>query len=80
GATVDRAADVADKAAGRVITCPTHVVWGSAGIPSSGASPLDTWKVFAPHATGEAVDSGHFIPEENPEGTSKALLPFLTRA
>lgn len=77
GATVDLAADEADKAAGKTIAVPTHVVWGDAGIPSAGASPLDAWKVFAPVATGEPVDSGHFIPEENPAGCLAALVPFL---
>ncbi len=51
GATVDLAADEADKAAGRTIGAPVHVVWGDAGIPSAGSSPLDAWKVFAPAAT-----------------------------
>ncbi|QCK86016.1 alpha/beta hydrolase [Phreatobacter aquaticus] len=77
GATVDLAADEVDKAAGKTIGVPVHVVWGSAGIPSEGASPLDAWKLFAPKATGVAVDSGHFIPEENPAGTLAALKPFL---
>jgi haloacetate dehalogenase len=77
GASVDLAADEADKATGKVISVPVHLIWGSAGIPSEGASPLDAWRVFAPKATGEAVDSGHFVPEENPAGTLAALKPFL---
>lgn len=79
GATVDLRADEADKAAARTIDCPVHAVWGSAGIPSAGASPLDAWKLFAPKVSGEAVDAGHFLPEENPQGTLAALLPFLRR-
>lgn len=77
GATVDRAADEADLAAGRRIACPVHVVWGAAGIPSQGSSPLAAWSAFAPHATGASVDAGHFIPEENPAGCLAAVLPFL---
>ena len=77
GATVDLAADEADKAAGKTIHVPVHVIWGSAGIPSEGTSPLDAWRLFAPKATGEAVDSGHFVPEENPAGMLAALKPFL---
>jgi haloacetate dehalogenase len=79
GATVDLAADEADLAARRIIGCPVHAVWGSAGIPSQGPSPLEAWRPFAPEITGEAVDSGHFLPEENPEDTVAALLPFLLR-
>lgn len=77
GATVDLVADQKDIAAGRTIDVPVHAVWGSAGIPSAGASPLEAWKQLAPEATGQAVDSGHFVPEENPAGCLKALLPFL---
>ncbi|MCA0318642.1 MAG: alpha/beta hydrolase [Proteobacteria bacterium] len=77
GATVDLVADEKDIAAGRTIDVPVHAIWGSAGIPSAGASPLDAWKQLAPEATGQAVDSGHFVPEENPAGCLKALLPFL---
>lgn len=80
GATVDLQADEADRAAGRTIGCPVHVVWGGSGIPAQGSNPLADWTVFAPHATGQAVDSGHFIPEENPAGMLAALIPFLTGA
>ena len=79
GATVDPAQDRTDLAAGTRIVCPTHVVWGAAGIPAAGSSPLDTWHAgLAPQATGEAVDAGHFVAEENPQATLAALLPFLT--
>lgn len=78
GATTDLACDREDKAAGRTLACPTHVIWGSAGIPAAGASPLDAWQAtFAPQATGEAVDAGHFVAEENSEATLAALTRFL---
>jgi haloacetate dehalogenase len=79
GATIDPDNDRKDLADGLKIGCPTAVVWGSAGIPAAGSSPLDAWRgTFAPQATGSAVDAGHFLPEENPQGTLEALLPFLT--
>lgn len=81
GATIDVAHDRADLAAGRTIACPTLILWGAAGIPAASGSPLDLWRAtFAPHATGEGVASGHFLPEENPEATLAALLPFLAGA
>lgn len=80
GATIDRAADEADIADGKTIACPVQVVWGSAGIPAEGTSPLDDWRELAPKVTGQPVDSGHFVPEENPEGFLAAVLPFLTAA
>jgi haloacetate dehalogenase len=78
GATIDPQCDRDDIAAGKRIGCPTAVIWGASGIPAAGASPLDIWRqTFAPQATGTAVDSGHFVPEENPAGMLDALMPFL---
>lgn len=78
GATTDLAHDRADLAAGKTIACPVLALWGEAGIPAEGASPLEIWRsTFAPRAEGQAIESGHFLPEENPSATLAALEPFL---
>ena len=77
GATLDRAQDAQSRAAGQTIDCPVHLLWGTAGIPASGSSPLAAWREFAPHATGEAIDSGHFLTDENPAATLAALEKFF---
>lgn len=77
GATVDLANDRADIAAGRKVTCPTQVLWGSRGIVGKHFRPLETWRDLVAAPTGEAIDAGHFLPEENPDATLRALLPFL---
>lgn len=77
GATVDRALDEADRAAGRTIDVPLLALWGASGIPGEGLSPLDIWREWAPKAEGASVRSGHFLPEEAPEETAAALLKFL---
>ena len=77
GATRDAEHDEASRAKGETITCPVLVIWGESGIPASGSSPLDAWKVFAPEAEGHAIESGHFLAEENPEGTLAALEDFF---
>lgn len=78
GATTDLAQDKADREAGKTILCPVLALWGEAGIPAKGASPLEIWRAsFAPQAEGQAVASGHFLPEENPQATLSALKPFL---
>lgn len=77
GATYDLAADTADRASGREIACPTLVLWGDAGIPSETESPLPTWREWCPNCTGAAINSGHFVAEENPEETLAHLLSFL---
>lgn len=61
----------------RKISCPTMVLWGSAGIASDAATPLDTWRKWCNDVQGEAIASGHFIPEENPEQTATALKRFF---
>jgi haloacetate dehalogenase len=80
GATVDVAADEADLSAGRTIDCPTLVLTGDAYLTRGGAkeTALDVWRrTFAPDATGKTVHSGHFVAEEDPEGTLAALRSFL---
>ncbi|MBX9873323.1 MAG: alpha/beta hydrolase [Beijerinckiaceae bacterium] len=80
GATTDVEHDRVDLAAGNRILCPTLILWGEAGIPAKGASPLAIWReTFAPQAEGTAIESGHFLPEENPEATLAALAPFLSQ-
>lgn len=74
GATIDRELDDADLAAGRKIACPTFVLWADAYLASG---PLPVWETWCTDVTGAAVDSGHFLAEENPAGTLAALMPFL---
>ncbi len=81
GATTDLTHDEIDRVAGKTILCPVLALWGEGGIPARGSSPLDIWRdTFAPQAEGMAVDSGHFLAEENPGATLAALVPFLARA
>jgi haloacetate dehalogenase len=80
GAFYDLAADEADRAAGRRIACPTAVFWGERGIPSNTDSPLDIWKGWCDDVTGHAIRGGHFLPEEAPEATLAALIPFFRGA
>jgi len=74
GASIDRQLDDADLAAGRKIACPTFVLWASNYLA---VGPLEVWRAWCTDLSGAAVTSGHFLAEENPEGTLAALLPFL---
>ena len=56
---------------------PLLALWGGAGIASSASSPLDTWRRWATNVSGHAIDSGHFLAEENPQATAEALLKFF---
>ena len=77
GATIDRALDDADRAAGRKIAAPLLALWGAKGIPARGESPLEVWRRWAVHVSGMGLDCGHFLPEEAPEATAKALNDFF---
>jgi haloacetate dehalogenase len=78
GRTTDLKYDEADRAAGKKISCPLLALWGAAGIPSEAeADPLATWREWADDVRGFAIDCGHYLPEENPEATAKALLEFF---
>jgi haloacetate dehalogenase len=77
GRTTDLAIDEADRAAGKKITCPLLAIWGATGIPSETDGPLATWREWANDVRGFAIDSGHYLPEENPEATAAALLEFF---
>jgi haloacetate dehalogenase len=77
GATIDRAADAADIAAGKTLICPVLLVSGDSYLPTREA-PGDVWRrSFAPRAEGEIVPSGHFLAEENAGATLQALTAFL---
>lgn len=77
GAYADYEIDKADFEAGKKITIPMLALWGDAGIASAAATPLDTWRKWATNVTGAPVDSGHFLPEENPQATGKLLRDFF---
>jgi haloacetate dehalogenase len=78
GRTTDLAHDEADRAAGKKISCPVLALWGSTGLPANaGLDPLACWRDWANDLRGFAVDSGHYVPEENPAATARALMEFF---
>ena len=44
---------------------------------NAGLDPLACWRDWAPDLRGFAIDSGHYLPEENPDATAQALLEFF---
>jgi haloacetate dehalogenase len=73
GAGCDLDHDRADRAAGKRIDARTLVLWGSRGNLASYADPLALWRPrIAGTLQGHSIDSGHFIPEENPRAVVDA--------
>ncbi len=60
------------------MSAPTLVLWGGAGGPAQAADMLAVWKPRCEHVEGYPIlDSGHFIPEEQPEALIQAILRFV---
>ena len=72
GATVDWQHDREDRAAGRRIACPTHVVWGRQFLTGDVLGIWGPWCAGA--LDGTALDCGHFVAEEAPDATLGAML------
>jgi haloacetate dehalogenase len=80
GLGVDRAADDADRAAGRRISCPTLVAWSARDdMESLYGDPLTIWRAWASDARAIFIESGHHMAEEAPEQLANELQIFLTQ-
>ena len=78
GLTVDRAADDADRAAGRTLACPALVLWSTRDdMADLYGDVLAVWRPWAPDLQGGGIDSGHHVAEENPEALAERLAAFL---
>ncbi len=81
GPDVDRAADDADWAAGRNITSPPLVVWGTRDdLPDLyDHDVLGIWEPWAADLRGHGIDTGHHMMEEAPQQLANILIDFLAR-
>jgi len=78
GLGVDRAADDADRAAGRRIGCPTLVAWSSRDdLEFLYGDVLAIWRDWADDVRGVVIDSGHHMAEEAPDQLAGALIGFF---
>jgi len=81
-ATIDVEHDRADKEAGKRIGCPMLHLWSQGGpldtFYGKDGGPLGIWRQWAPRAEGQAVQGGHFFPEENPDETAALVKKFLS--
>ena len=77
-AGIDLEHDRAD--AGNKLAMPVLAIWGTRGVVGRMFDCAADWREVAHDVTGVALDSGHFVPEENPQGVIDAITPFLQRA
>ncbi|MEV1157253.1 alpha/beta hydrolase [Micromonospora chokoriensis] len=74
----DRAADDADRAAGRTIGCPVLFVWSERDdMVELHTDPAAIWREWADDVRVASLDSGHHMAEEAPEALAAILADFL---
>jgi haloacetate dehalogenase len=77
-ATIDLVHDAESDAAGFKLTAPLLALWGSRGTIGRMFDVPAAWREKSEgFVEGRALDCGHFLPEEAPEETLKALLDFF---
>ncbi len=78
GLGVNRAADDADRAAGRRIGCPVLVGWSvEDDMVELYGDLLAIWRCWADDPRGVAISSGHHMAEQAPDQLAAALAEFL---
>ena len=81
GVGVDRAADDADRAAGRRITSPTLVVWSTRDdLEQLYGDVLAVWRPWTTDLHGGPIDSGHHMAEDAPDELARQLNAFFQAA
>jgi haloacetate dehalogenase len=79
GASVDLADHARDAEDGAIVHHPLLVLWGEDSFVGRHYNLMEVWEQYANQAEGSAIpDSGHFVPEENPDATAAALAAFFT--
>lgn len=78
GLGIDREHDDLDRAAGRLVECPTLVVWaGRDDLESLYGDPVAVWRSWARQVRGLRLDSGHHLAEEVPVELAGAIQGFV---
>jgi len=75
-ASIDLVHDRESRSAGVKVQCPMLVLWGSRGTVARGYDAMAIWRQYcAAEITGGAIESSHYIAEENPA----ALLEWFAK-
>ena len=72
-ATIDLEHDTADEQ----IACPVLALWGAKGLVGQLYDVVATWQEKAADVRGQGLPCGHFLPEEQPDATARALIDFF---
>ncbi|WP_028748473.1 alpha/beta hydrolase [Rhizobium mesoamericanum] len=80
GIRVDPLHDREDRAAGRKLQCPVHVIWSRRDdMEELYGDVVSVWQPWAARpVTGAGIDCGHHMAEEAPEALAEELERFFT--
>jgi haloacetate dehalogenase len=76
-ATIDLEHDRADAQAGRALAMPLLALWGSDSYVGRSFDVVDVWSGYARDVAGCAIGADHYVPEEAPDETARALADFF---
>ena len=78
-ATIDLEHDREDRK--ELLNIPIQVLWAKQGVIEQQFSPIDIWQKYTQlKVIGKAMPCGHFIPEEDPQGTIDAFINFFLKS
>jgi haloacetate dehalogenase len=76
-ATVDYEHDAEDREAGSRMACPVLALWGRRGFLEDHYDVVEVWRGWAKEVRGQALECGHYLPEEAPEEIHAELRAFF---
>ena len=76
-ASIDIEHDRKTIAQKQLLEMPVRVLWGEFGQVNACFKPLEDWQKLGTDVSGQTLQSGHYIPEEIPEGLIAEALSFF---
>ena len=76
-ASIDLEHDRQSIAQKQLLEMPVRVLWGEFGQVNACFKPLEDWQKLGTDVSGQTLQSGHYIPEEIPEGLIAEALSFF---
>lgn len=76
-ASIDLEHDRADRRSGHGVSAPLLALWGADGYVGRNFDVVSVWHLFGTAVTGASIGAGHYLAEEAPQDTARALIDFL---
>lgn len=78
GLGIDRDHTIADREAGRQVTCPVLALWSTRDdMEDLYGDPLCVWTAWAADLRGNGIESGHHMAEDAPDDLAGGLHAFF---